>query len=148
MKKLFIALLITVLGSTAFAAGGNPQNEKVVLTFSTAFSNAKNVTWVEMKEEGVFHASFEMEDEKFDVFIDEEGEVLATTRYITAKQLPMAVTKQLAVKYAGYAISPSIIEYSAQDETGYYITLSSEKNTVIVKADSAGSLSIFKKQKN
>jgi hypothetical protein len=148
MKKLFIALFITALGSTAFAAQGNPQNEKVLLSFSTAFADAKNVSWAEMKEEGIFHASFEVGDEKLDVFIDAEGEVLATTRYITEKQLPMAVKKQLAAKYAGYAVSPSSIEYTAQDETGYYITLSGEKNTLIVKADSAGSLSIFKKQKN
>jgi hypothetical protein len=148
MKKLIIALFVTAIGSTAFATEGNPQNEKVVQTFSTAFVNAKNVTWSEIKEEGIYHAAFELNDEKLDVFIDAEGEVLATSRYIIAKQLPMAVTKQLAVKYTGYAVSPSIIEYSVQGETGYYITLSGEKNTVIVKADSAGSFSVFKKQKN
>jgi hypothetical protein len=148
MKKLFIVLFVTALGTTAFAAETNPENEKVAQAFSSAFENAKNVTWSEIKDEGIFHATFELNDEKLDVFIDAEGEVLATTRYITAKQLPMAVTKQLAVKYAGYAVSPSIIEYSAQGETGYYVTLSGEKNSVIVKADSAGNLSIFKKQKN
>jgi hypothetical protein len=148
MKKLFIALFITALGSTAFAAEGNPQNEKVMQTFSSEYGNAKNVTWREIKEEGIFHATFELNDEKLDVFIDAEGEVLAASRYITAKQLPMAVTKQLAVKYAGYTVSPSIIEYSARGETGYCITLSGEKNSVVVKADSAGGLSVFKKQKN
>jgi hypothetical protein len=148
MKKLIIALFVTAIGSTAFAAQGNPQNEKVAQAFSSTFVNAKNVTWSEVKGEGIFHAAFEADNEKLDVFIDAEGEILATTRYITEKQLPMAVTKQLAVKYAGYTVSPSSIEYTAKDETGYYITLSSEKNTVIVKADSAGSLSVFKKQKN
>ncbi len=148
MKKLFIALFVTALGTTAFAAEVNPENEKVAQTFSSTFAKAKNVTWTEMKEEGIYHAAFELNDEKLDVFIDAEGEVLATSRYITAKQLPMAVTNQLAAKYTGYVVSPAIIEYSAQGETGYYITLSGEKNTVIVKADSAGSLSVFKKQKN
>lgn len=148
MKKLIIALFVTAIGTTAFAAQEKPQNEKVMQAFSTAFADAKNVNWVEVKGEDIFHATFELNNEKLDVFIDAEGEVLATTRYITAKQLPMAVTKKLAAKYAGYAVSPSIIEYSAQNETGYYITLVSEKNTVTVKADSAGSLSIFKKQKN
>jgi hypothetical protein len=148
MKKLIIALFVTAIGSTAFAAQGNPQNEKVMQAFSNAFAAAKNVSWVEIKEEGIFHAAFELNDEKLDVFINAEGEVLATTRYILVKQLPMAVTKQLAAAYPGYAVSPSIIEYSAQNETGYYITLASEKNTVTVKADSAGSLSVFKKQKN
>jgi hypothetical protein len=147
MKKLIIALFVTAIGSSAFAAQVNPQNEKVLQAFSTAFADAKNVNWVEVKGEDIFHATFELNDEKLDVFMDAEGEVLATTRYITAKQLPMAVTKQLAAKYAGYAVSPSIIEYSAQNETGYYITLASEKNTITVKADSAGSLSVFKKQK-
>jgi hypothetical protein len=147
MKKFIIALFVTAIGSTAFAAPGNPQNEKVMQTFSAAFADAKNVSWVELKEEDIFHASFEMDGEKLDVFIDAEGEVLATTRYITAKQLPMAVTKQLAVKYAAYTASPSIIEYSANGETSYYVTLSSEKYTVILKADSAGSLSVYKKEK-
>jgi hypothetical protein len=148
MKKLIIVLLVAVIGTTAFAAKGNPANEKVVKTFSAAFVNAKNVSWTEIKGEGIFHASFDQEGEKLDVFIDAEGELLATTRYITAKQLPMAVTKQLAAKYADYAISPAVIEYSAQDETAYYITLASEKNTVTVKANSAGDLSVFKKQRN
>jgi hypothetical protein len=148
MKKLIIALFVTAISTAAFAAKGNPQNEKVVQTFSAAFANASNVVWAEIKGEGIFHAAFELEGEKMDVFIDAEGELLATTRYITAKQLPMAVTKQLAVKYADYAISPAIIEYAANGETGYYITLSGEKNTVTVKADSAGSLSVFKKKKN
>jgi hypothetical protein len=148
MKKLIIALFITAIGSTAFAAKGTPANEKVMQAFSTAYGSAKNVSWTEIKEEGIFHASFEQEGEQLDVFIDAEGEMLATTRYITAKQLPMAVTKQLAAKYADYAISPAVIEYSATDETAYYITLAGKKNTVTVKANSNGSLSVFKKQKN
>jgi hypothetical protein len=148
MKKLIIALFITALGTTAFATQQSPVNEKVLQAFATTFASAKNVSWSEVKEEGIFRASFSLNDEKMDVFIDEEGEVLATTRYITHKQLPLAVSRELAVKYADYAVSPSIIEYSAHNETGYYITLSGDKKTVTVKANSAGELSVFKKQKN
>jgi hypothetical protein len=132
MKKIIIALFVTAISSTTFAAQENPQNDKVTRAFSNAFAGAKNVHWIDMKEDGLFHASFELNNEKYDVFFDEEGNELATTRYITEKQLPMAVAKQLLVKYAGYAVSPAIIEYAAQGETGYYITLNSEKNTLTV----------------
>jgi hypothetical protein len=148
MKKMFFALVITVVSSAAaFANTTNPVNEKVLKTFSSEFTTASNVSWTELKTKGLFHAIFNYNDQKLDAFFDEEGELVATTRTIDKKQLPMAITKELGDRYTNAFVNTDVLEYISEGSTSYFVTVITAKASLVLKASSDGSMYVYKKIK-
>ena len=148
MKKMFFAVLITVVSSAAaFANNANPVNEKVLKTFSSEFSNASNVSWTELKTKGLFHAVFTYNDQKLDAYFNDEGELMATSRSIDKKQLPLAITKELDSRYAKAFVSSGVTEFVSEGSTYYFVTVLTDKATLTLKAASDGSMYVYKKDK-
>ena len=150
MKKILTALLVTVITSvSAFANSNNsPLNEKVLKAFNSQFSTAVNVTWKEMKGVGLYHASFNSGQQTMDAFFNEEGELVTTARTIDQNQLPLSVGEKINAAYSGSVVDKDVIELNSDGYTSYYVTVRNSKATLILKADAAGSLSVFKKVKN
>jgi hypothetical protein len=148
MKKMFFALVITVVSSAAaFANTTSPVNEKVLKTFSSEFTTASNVSWTELKTQGLFHAVFTYDDQKLDAFFNEEGELMATSRTIDKKQLPMAISKELGNRYSNAFVNTDVLEYSSEGSTSYFVTVITDKASLILKAASDGSMYVYKKVK-
>ncbi len=149
MKKIITLVLVTVCTiSMSFAATDkNPANEKVVNSFKQAFAGAENITWRQLDGEDIFKASFNYNNEKVEAFYNTEGEMVATARYITLKQLPLAVVQSLRENYDTYIPEQEVVEYSDAGETAYYVRLAGKKAVVTVKASANGDLSVFKKEK-
>ncbi|MEP6674629.1 MAG: hypothetical protein ABJA78_05725 [Ferruginibacter sp.] len=148
MKKLLTALMITVLSSAATFANTNPVNEKVLKTFNAEFTTASSVTWKEISQHGIFRASFINDDQQYEAFISEDGDLIATARTIAKKQLPIEVAASMEKTYGKNYIDNSIAEINMEGGTAYYVTVITDKATLIVKASLDGSLSVFKKQKS
>lgn len=149
MKKIITLVLVTVCTiSMSFAAAGKqPVNDKVMSSFKQAFASAGNVTWRQLGGEDLYKASFDYNNEKVEAFYNAEGEMVATARYITLKQLPLAVVQSLRENYDTYIPEQEVVEYSDAGETAYYVRLAGKKAVVTVKAAANGDLSVFKKEK-
>lgn len=153
MKKILAALLITVLSTAASFANSNtgnaiPVNDKVLKTFNSEFTTASGVTWSELKQHGIFHASFMNDQQQYEAFITEDGELLATARVITKKQLSMDISSSLEKAYGKAYIDNNVTEIRMDGSTYYYLTVITEKATLIIKASVEGDLSVFQKQKS
>ncbi len=148
MKKIIMAVLFaTTTTVAAFAGEQLPANGKVLQSFYTLFEKAEKVNWSEVQETDIHHANFEYNGEKLDAYFNTDGEMLATTRYISSKQLPLAASMALREYFAGYEMMPQAIEYTGQGATSYYVTLASSRQDLVIKVDTNGGTSVFKKIK-
>jgi len=146
MKKIFLSLTLSAaLLSSAFTyAANNEPNFKVKQAFSSEFTQVKNVEWIVMDKEGVYQAKFIFNNETLQAFFTEDGEFLGTTRQVLKSQLPISVASGLEKQYGGARVI-SIFEYSKKDGLDYYITLTTDKGAMIVKATGNGEFSVYKK---
>ena len=146
MKKIILAstLAVALLSSNFIYAANIEPSVKVKQAFISEFTKATNVEWTTLSKEGVYQAKFVLNNEILEAFFSEEGDFLGTTRQITAAQLPILVTTSLEKKYADSRIV-TIFEYSKKDGLDYYITLTSAKGAVVVKASGNGDIYLYKK---
>jgi hypothetical protein len=149
MKKMILSAGIALLSITASFATttGEPVNAKVKYNFDKAFSGANHITWSQVKGEDIYKASFEYNNEKVEAFYNADGVLLASGRYITSRQLPLAVAQSIKENYSAYAVAPEVIEFSDGNETAYYVRLDILSQTLTIKASANGDLSVFKKEK-
>jgi hypothetical protein len=75
---------------------------------------------------------------------DREGNLLATSRYITDSELPLNVITRMMKKYPDQKIH-CVVEYDANGGTTYVITLESKTHWTILKAESNGNLTRMKR---
>jgi len=153
MKKIIIiaTFAVAILGSsfTASATEKDPgtnrePNLKVKIAFTSEFRQAADVQWSTTANSSVFLAKFKFNNEDLQAFFTEEGEFLGTTRQIVKSQLPVMVASQLDKQYADSHVV-TIFEYSKPEGLEYYITLTTTKDTRIVKASPNGEISVYKK---
>ncbi|MGX5819916.1 hypothetical protein ACWKWU_17095 [Chitinophaga lutea] len=144
MKKLIAILTLVAVCSTSLFArdGATIDNKKVLDAFKEEFAGAENVSWY--SDQGKYVAKFTMKSSKVTAHFDREGNLLATSRYITDTDLPLNVMTRLMKRFPDQRIH-SVVEYEAQGNTTYVITLESETNWTVLKAEPAGYLTTLKK---
>jgi hypothetical protein len=148
MKKNFlIALLVAVVFSgSSFANTGKSVSALVKQSFQREFAGAQSVSWEVISDKDIFHASFIYNNERLNAYFDAEGTLLATGRYVKQENLPMLVTKGVAVRYKQYNVLEAI-EFVTGNETSYIIKLDNEKVSMYVQAHNDGSTTLLKKEK-
>lgn len=148
MKKILSLVLLLGLLSTTILAANDPikVNRRVESSLLKKFSGAQYVSWQIMKEARIYHATFIYNHERLNAFLDDNGELIATGRYIPASNLPLLVTRNIQEKYPSYILVESI-EYIKENETSYILKMESPKKSLTVHAYSSGSSYIFKKEK-
>lgn len=150
MKKIIVSLTLAaaILTTGTLHAAGNNPNAAVKEAFAKEFAQIKDVKWdvVTKDGNGIYQANFTFNNESLQAFFTEEGEFLGTTRQITKSQLPILVTRELDKKY-GDAEIRSVYEHSMTDGIAYYITLVTDKGTIVVKAAGNGELTVRQRNK-
>jgi len=148
MKKNFlVALLVAVVFSgSSFANTGKSVNALVKQSFQKEFAGAQSVSWEVISDKDIFHASFIYNNERLNAYFDAEGTLLATGRYVKQENLPMLVTKGIAVRYKQLNVQEAI-EFVTGSETSYIIKLENEKLSLYVQAYNDGSTTVLKKEK-
>lgn len=145
MKKL---LLILTLSASSFAfanaATVEPVSQRILQSFKTDFNAANDVKWITIEDNGLYQATFKYNNEEVIAIYNLEGELLGTARYIVKEALPIMVTTELNKQYGGHIIR-TVIERTTNGETSYFVTLESEKTSLIVQAKTSGNLSVYKK---
>ena len=146
MKKLIAILTVAVVvftTSTANAFDGiSISNKKVMESFEREFAGAANVTWYTGQKDN-YVAKFTIKSSKVTAHFDNEGNLLATSRYITDSELPLNVITRLMKKYPDQNIH-NIVEYDADGNTTYMITLENASHWTTVRA-TATSVSTYRK---
>ncbi|MFT3931986.1 MAG: hypothetical protein QM726_00100 [Chitinophagaceae bacterium] len=146
MKKIVLTLtMATALLASSFTyAAEKEPGIKTKEAFNNQFTQAKNVEWVSMNNEGLYQAKFTFNNEVLQAFFNEEGDFLGTTRQLTKAQLPVLVINELDKQYAD-AHLVSIFEFSKKDGLEYYITITNSKGAKVLKANGSGEISVYKK---
>jgi hypothetical protein len=145
MKKIIaiLTLALVVVTSATFARDGRTiDNKKVMESFNNQFAGAADVSWYSTADKYV--AKFTMKASKVTAHFDREGNLLATSRYITDTELPLKVISRLMKKFPDQKIQ-NIVEYDAEGSVTYVITLESETHWTVLKAEQSGSLTTLKK---
>lgn len=150
MKKIIVSLTLAaaiLTTGTIHAAENNPSTV-VKEAFSKEFAQIKDVKWDVINKDGngIYQANFMFNNESLQAFFTEEGEFLGTTRQITKSQLPILVTRELDKKYADAEVR-TVYEHSMTDGVAYYITLATNKGTMVVKAAGNGELTVRQRTK-
>lgn len=143
---LLFAAVLTI--STQFAFAGSKELEasiKLKEALSKEFAGAADVKWYS-DDNKTFMAKFSLNTLAVTAYFDEEGNLLATRRYIDAQHLPLAVSNKLAKHHPNEAVR-WVVEFESDGNTVYYVTLEGEKTWKVIKSDSRGDLSVHQKLK-
>ncbi|MBC9931393.1 hypothetical protein [Chitinophaga qingshengii] len=143
MKKLILLMSAAFLLSSA-TLFANPYettvNSKIASAFKESFAGASEVKWY-TDDNKTYTAKFTISSSKVTAFFDDGGNLLATSRYLAPDQLPLALTSRLNKKYPKDNIY-CIVEYAANGNVVYFITLEGKDTWTTLKADGSGATSL------
>jgi hypothetical protein len=141
-----VALAAALSGSVSSQAQSAAPPSAIVKAFQNNFSDVQQVQWEALSGTGVYTADFEYRGERVRAYFGTEGGFLGTARNIPVNQLPILASRELAQRYPGARVS-EVSELSLQDGVDYYITVSTAKGNLILKATGTGELTVHQRQK-
>ncbi|HVI48863.1 MAG TPA: hypothetical protein VM802_28610 [Chitinophaga sp.] len=148
MKKIILlmsAVLLlsaSVLSAKEYEVAATPKLRNAL---NEAFTGAQDVKWY-TDDNRTFTAKFEMSHAKVTAFFNEDGTLLATSRYLDPEQLPLNVTSKLNKRFPDTSVF-CVVEYSSGENTVYFITLESKDTWTVVKTDASAILKIHSRLK-
>jgi len=148
MKKLktFLVAATVLLATSAFASAGPEKvSPKVKAEFEKSFTGAVNVNW--QKNEDYYFASFTLNSNEVSAAYNENGELMGVSRQIAATQLPITVALAISDKYQGYDVAKTVTELNYQGQTSYFVVVENSKQTLKLKCNSSGDITVDSKTK-
>lgn len=133
MKKIIVALAMTLAVSTSFAFTGGEEtiNKKAINAFKTEFVGATNTTWTAGSD--YYSVAFFMNGQELVAHYTTSGELMYVTRNISPANLPISLQKDLKKSFDNYWIT-DLFEVANQAGTSYYVTLETADSKVILKS--------------
>lgn len=147
MKKLFITALVAVSIATSAFADVN-VNSIVVSRFKNEYQSATNVQWV--AKEDFTKVSFTLDGENMNVFYNNEGVVIASSKAIALDKLPASALRTITKEYPfpPYVLNECIEFTNADNETKYYVSFIEEgKSKLILEVSEKGSVNLYSKNR-
>ncbi len=146
MKRFITAIAIIAFATTSsvFAADANSVSIKIKDAFATKFEGAKNVNWT--SNVNFVKATFDYKGETVEAFYNLDGTSIGTSRSVSTQALPLDAKKELEKRYSNY-VTTECIMFEGHDETSYYVSVTNEKQSVILKISAEGETSVYKKTK-
>ena len=144
MKKVVFVFGLLLAVAVGHAYPSEKVSPKVLASFKSEFSNAKEVEW----ETGnnYFKASFSMNEQRVYAYYDIEGQLISVARYISSFQLPVNLFSDLKNDYSKYWVS-DLFEVSNSEGLHYYITLETADTKLILRSSNGGDWSTYTKNK-
>jgi hypothetical protein len=146
MKKkiLLLSIALTSLTAFSFAADGPAVSKNVLSSFNQQFSSARDIKWD--FEPKYVKAQFTMNDMVLFAYFNDNGELLAVTRFISTSQLPLSLLSNLKKEFNGYWVS-DLFEIQTESGTSYYATLENADQVIVVKSEGTNGWNMYKKEK-
>ncbi|SFD30153.1 hypothetical protein SAMN05518672_1011522 [Chitinophaga sp. CF118] len=147
MKKALLFFTAALLSTQLLFAGTKEleASSKLKTALIKEFAGASAVKWYS-DDNKTFMARFTLREHSVTAYFDGEGNLLATRRYIQEDQLPMTVANKLAKRYPNEQIR-WVVEFQADGNTIYYVTLEDAANWKVIRATSTGTLSVHQTMK-
>jgi hypothetical protein len=147
MKKFKIVLtaIVMLLAASSFATEPEKVTAVVKAAFENDFSKATQVSWE--KSDDFYFASFTLNNVNVDAAYTEKGELIGTSRRITAEQMPLSISLAIAEKYEGYLVHKPVVELTFEGVTRYYVTVSNQSQALKLKCYINGDLEVERKTK-
>lgn len=147
MKKIFVHTLFAVLVTgSVFANTGVSVSNKVQESFTREFAGAQGVRWESLSSKSIFHASFVYNNERLNAYFNNEGELIATGRYIKSESLPLLAGRAISNRFPNQTIE-EVIEYVTGTETSYIVTVHNARRAVSAQVYLDGTVTVIKKEK-
>ena len=142
MKKIttILTAVVMLFATSAFAADGDNVTSTVKKAFKKDFIAASNVIWE--KSSDFYFADFLVNGKNASAAYNEDGELVGTSQVITADQLPLTVARAVSQKFGAYQMNSFVTELTYEGKTSYYINVEGEKQTLKLKCDMSGDVSI------
>ena len=144
MKKIMLVFGLLAIMGVSNAYPSEKVSPKVLASFKSEFSSAKNVEW----ETGsnYFRATFSMNEQRVFAYYTVDGELMSVARYISSIQLPINLFSNLKNDYSKYWIS-DLFEVSNSEGLHYYVTLETADTKLMMRSSNGGSWSTYSKNK-
>ncbi len=145
MKKRILFLSIALVSLTAFsyAADAPAISKNIMHSFNRQFSNARDIKWENRAD--FTKAEFIVNDQVLFAYYNNNGDLIAVTRYISPKQLPLEILTTLKSDYSGFWIS-DLFEIQTENGTAYYATLQNADQIVVLKSEGLSGWQTFQRQ--
>lgn len=146
MKKriLTLALLLSLTLSSIFANTVEGVNQKVMNSFKSEFSDARDVKWETGKD--FVKATFTMHEQVMFAYYSIDGEQIAVSRNIVSSQLPLNLLSDLKKNYTGFWIS-DLFEMATKGDTAYYMTVENGDYSIVLKSNGSSGWEIYKRDR-
>ncbi len=145
MKKMFGLLAAVIITASVWATPSPIENKKIIATFEKEFAGAMDVQWSSIKDE-VYLASFLLNNDKMNVWFNEEGDVVAIQRSVNKSQMTYLAVKTLITLSEQQAIN-GIAEVNKDGDMYYLVNTENDKFKYLYKLTPAGNLSRMDKKK-
>ena len=144
MKKIMLVFGLLAIMGVSNAYPSEKVSPKVLASFKSEFSSAKNVEW----ETGsnYFRATFSMNEQRVFAYYTVDGELMSVARYISSIHLPINLFSNLKNDYSKYWIS-DLFEVSNSEGLHYYVTLETADTKLMLRSSNGGSWSTYSKSK-
>ena len=147
MKKRILLLSIALVSLTAFSFAADAPatiSKNALVSFNKQFSSAKDIKWEH-------RANFEKAEFNYNgivlyAYFNNNGDLLAVTRFISPNQLPFELLSSLKKDHSGYWVS-DLFEIHTEAGTAYYATLENADQVTILKSEGTSGWQIFQKEK-
>jgi hypothetical protein len=160
MKKFLVTLAVTISVCTQSALAGEvrsidqfdptpvsaPVNARIQAAFNKQFAGASFIKWSKVRNNVLYQASFNYHSERYNVYYDNEGRLVASSRFIQESNLPLLVKQSITRSYSSYRLL-QVIELIQNDETSYLLTFGNERVLLEVQAYDNGATYQLKKEK-
>lgn len=144
MKKILFVLGFLAIVGVSNAYPSEKVSPKVLASFKTEFSTAKNVEW----ETGnnYFRAAFSLNDQRVFAYYNLDGELVSMARYISTFQLPINLFTNLKNDHSKYWIS-DLFEVSNSNGIHYYVTLENAETKLVMNSSNGAGWTTYSKSK-
>ena len=135
---------LLIATAVSFAYPSEKVSPRVLASFNSEFTNAKEVQW----ESGsnYYRASFSINDQKVFAYFDLDGHLLSTARYISPFQLPVSLFSHIKNDYCHYWVS-DLFEINNGEGLHYYITLETADTKLILHSSNGGDWTTYSRNK-
>ena len=144
MKKFFsIVLIASTLVTSAFASDNGKANSKMTAHIKANYANAHDITWTYTDK--FEKASLILGQEKVDVYYDEYGDLMGTTKTMAFDKLPKSALISLTTDYTfpDYTLTDCISVTDADNNTNYYVSFDLDGESVMVSISTNGAVSLL-----
>jgi hypothetical protein len=131
--------------STIFSASGEPNfkgSENFAKTFPAAMVKSYETI------EGHTKVTFTWNGDALEAFYDMNGNLLATSHFIKAGNLPLSVQMQVRDNYKDYSIVQAVEFYHTDNGLSYFVMVKKDEKGLILQIDATGGMSVVKRLKN